>query len=109
MIKQNATDCPNCRGKLKYYDTVKRRIKGKTGKERILYIRRFKCVECRKTHRELPPDIMPYKQYESNIVNGVREGWITPETLGFEDYPCEQTMKRWCSAKYANYLMKENT
>ena len=37
----------------------------------------------------------PYKQYDSEIIDGVIEGLIDSDTLGFEDYPCEMTMKRW--------------
>lgn len=39
--------------------------------------------------------VFPYKQYEAELISGVVEGLITAETLGFEDYPCESTMKRW--------------
>ena len=35
---------------------------------------------------------------------GVIEGLITPETLGYEDYPCEMTMHRWMNEK--NRLLK---
>ena len=44
------------------------------------------------------------KEYESEIIIGVIEGLITPETLGYEDYPCEMTMNRWLSEK--NRLLK---
>ena len=30
-----------------------------------------------------------------DIIEGVQNGIITSESLGFEDYPCEETMKRW--------------
>lgn len=56
---------------------------------------RYKCIECGKIHRHLPDYILPYKQYESEIIRGVVEGIITSETLGYEDYPCEMTMIRW--------------
>ena len=55
-------------------------------------------------HRELPSSIIPYKEYESEIIIGVIEGLITPETLGYEDYPCEMTMNRWINEK--NRLLK---
>jgi hypothetical protein len=50
-------------------------------------------------HRELPDYILPYKQYEIEVIMGVLEGLITCETLGYEDYPCEMTMFRWLSQK----------
>lgn len=96
MIRGNAINCPDCGGGLKYYDRVSRMIKIKGGDKRYLKLKRFKCVDCHKLHRELPIDIHPYKHYESEIIKGVLEGYITPDTFGFEDYPCEVTMNRWC-------------
>ena len=43
----------------------------------------------------VPELIFPYKQYEAEVIIGVLEGFITCETIGFEDYPCEMTMVRW--------------
>lgn len=56
---------------------------------------RFRCDCCAVTLRELPDWLLPYKHYDKYIILGVVEGLITSETLGFEDYPCEITMKRW--------------
>lgn len=95
MTVCNTLICPNCGGTLKHYDSVKRLLKTKNGVKRHIKIRRLKCVDCNKIHRELPETILPYKHYESEIVKGVREGLITPETIGFEDYPCSMTMFRW--------------
>lgn len=52
-------------------------------------------MKCGVLHRELTEEILPHKHYEADIIFGVIEGLITPETLGFEDYPCEMTMLRW--------------
>ena len=46
-------------------------------------------------HRELPKFLFPYKQYEADVIKGVLDGFITSDTLGFEDYPCEATMRLW--------------
>ena len=99
MIRNNELTCPKCGGALKYYDKVKRivRTKGRTSKR--VKIRRLKCVKCGAIHRELPDYILPYKQYEVEVIRGVLEGFITCETLGYEDYPCETTMIRWMSQK----------
>ena len=43
----------------------------------------------------LPDYILPYKQYDAEIIKGVLEGLITTDTLGYEDYPCDKTMERW--------------
>lgn len=55
----------------------------------------FRCIKCGSYHRKLPDGVTPYKHYESDVIEGVTEGLITPWTYGFEDYPCEMTMKRW--------------
>lgn len=95
MIRKNNRVCPECGYSLKYYDTVIRILKGGNGKRKKLYIRRFRCNQCCSIHRELPDNIYPYKHYDSNIIDGVVKGYITPETMGYDDYPCELTMLRW--------------
>ena len=95
MISDSKSTCPKCGGQLKYYDTVKRIVRTKYGVKNKVDIRRFRCQKCSAMHRELPDFIFPYKQYEAEIIIGVLEGFITCETLGFEDYPCEMTMIRW--------------
>lgn len=103
MIKIGETVCPNCGNSLKYYDKTKRIVRTKGRKSKYIKIRRVKCNKCRTIHRELPDDIVPYKQYEYEVIYGVIEGLISPEVLGFEDYPCEQTMKKWKREKYNSY------
>ena len=95
MISNKDSNCPNCGGYLKYYDKVPRMIKTKGGIKTYLSVRRFKCSNCYKLHRELPENIFPYKHYEAEIIKGVLDGFITTDTLGYEDYPCEMTMSRW--------------
>ena len=89
--------CPNCGGDLKYYDKVRRISLTKFRESRHIQIRRFRCVSCGAMHREITDDIFPYKHYEAEIIRGVLEGFITADTLGFEDFPCETTMLRWKS------------
>ena len=99
MIERNVFICPKCGGKLKYYDRVQRIIRSKGRKTKRIHMRRFRCYKCGAIHRELSELIFPYKQYEAEIIIGVLEGFITCETIGFEDYPCETTMLRWISQK----------
>lgn len=99
MIIENSRTCPKCEGNLKYYDSVKRIVRTKNRLTKKVIIRRFKCEECGSLHRELPDFILPYKHYEADVIIGVIEGLITPDTLGFEDYPCEMTMNRWRGKK----------
>lgn len=95
MIAENTSLCPKCGGRLGYFDTVKRIVRTRARATEWRNIRRLRCTNCGSLHRELPEDLFPYKQYESEVIIGVLEDLITCETLGFEDYPCEMTMKRW--------------
>lgn len=99
MVSVNETTCPKCGGFLKYYDSVPRIVRTKGRVTSWTAIRRLRCPKCGGIHRELPSDIFPYKQYEAEIIRGVLEGFITPETIGYEDYPCEMTMIRWKTQK----------
>ena len=97
--------CPNCGGRLKYYDKVSRIVRTKARKSRWIKVQRFRCCHCGRIHRELPDFIFPYKQYETEIIRGVLEGYITSETLGYEDYPCEMTMIRWRHSQNLHSLL----
>lgn len=48
---------------------------------------------------------MPYKHYDCEIINGVVEGHITTDTLGYEDRPCEVTMERWVRTREIQSLL----
>ena len=99
MISDNELICPCCGGALECYDKVQRIVRTKGRASKCVKIRRLKCVKCGAMHRELPDYILPYKQYETEVIRGVLEGLITCETLGYEDYPCEMTMLRWIMQK----------
>lgn len=99
MINVGDIACPDCGGNLVRYGTVRRIIRTKNRETHWVIIKRRKCSDCGKIHRELPEFIFPYKQYEAEVIRGVIEGFITCETIGYEDYPCELTMKNWISQK----------
>lgn len=105
MIFSENLICPYCNGNLKYYDSVKRIVRTKRRNARYIRIRRFRCRRCGVIHREIPDYIFPYKQYETEIIRGVLEGFITCETIGYEDYPCETTMIRWKSSQNLQVLL----
>lgn len=106
MATGTETVCPKCGGELKHYDTVKRIVRTKGGQVKRVKVRRAYCHYCGEIHRQLPEFLIPFKQYEAGIIFGVLEELITPETLGFEDYPCEMTMVRWLSQKQQLLLWK---
>lgn len=95
MISIDESSCPECGGRLRYYDSVLRIVRTKRRITRWVKIRRLRCTICGRVHRELPEFLFPYKQYEAEMISGVLEGFITSDTIGFEDYPCEMTMTRW--------------
>lgn len=95
MVFEKDKMCPVCGEKLKHYDRVKRVKRTKNRITVYIIIDRVHCLRCGKIHRVIPNDLLPFKQYEAEVIFGVREGFITPDTLGFEDYPCEKTIKRW--------------
>ncbi len=95
MITHKVLICPVCGGSLKKYDNVKRIVRTKGRRTYHINVKRFYCKKCRKTHRRVPLNSLPYKQYEKEIIAGVLDGFINSNTLGYEDYPCEVTMIRW--------------
>lgn len=95
MTIRKTSTCKYCGGVSKLYDRVPRLVRIGGGDKRWVKVKRFKCIECNKLYRELPDYIFPYKHYDGEIIKGVVEGYITPDILGFEDYPSEITMKRW--------------
>lgn len=105
MVLKNVLECPECQGTLKYYDNANRVLRTKGRVTNNIKIRRLRCSNCGKIHRELPDYIFPYKQYEAEIIRGVLEGFITSETIGYEDYPCEMTMIRWKSTQRLQGLL----
>lgn len=105
MVSDSKSSCPKCGGKLKYYDSVQRTMRTKGRKAKQINIRRLRCLQCKAVHREIPEFIFPYKQYEAEIIKGVLEGFITPDTIGYEDYPCEMTMIRWTNSLKIQLLL----
>lgn len=107
MTVCNTSKCPNCGGELKHYDSVNRVIKTKGGNKSYIKVRRLKCTICKKIHRNVPSYLIPYKHYDVDIISGVIEGYITPDTIGYEDYPCEMTMIRWKNAEFTTSFMRK--
>ena len=109
MVSNDKSICQNCGSKLKRYDKVSRIVRTKGGKTSWIEIERFRCPVCGQIHRELPDYIFPYKQYEAEVIRGVLEGFITCETYGYEDYPCEMTMIRWRNSFVKNKTKGEKS
>lgn len=63
--------CPKCNGILHPKDHVPRHTRNDEGIKQWHKIRRLKCNKCNAIHRELPNYMMPYKHYESGIIETV--------------------------------------
>lgn len=107
MVRSDMLICPDCGNQLKYFDSVQRIVRTKRGIMKQIKLRRLQCSRCGRIHREIPKNLYPYKQYESEVIKGVMEGFITSDTLGYEDYPCEMTMIRWRTQNLHFLLWKE--
>ena len=97
MVSEGCYICPICGGNLKYRDSIKRIKKSKDGIIEWINVTRYICQNCHRIHRSLPDDLLPYRHYSKTIIMLVTQGRITPDTIGYEDYPCELTMIRWRS------------
>jgi len=95
VVKINTVICPICGGHLSGYDKVSRLVRYRRGAKGHICLKRLQCIKCGRVHREMLDSIYPHKHYTRDIIDGVVEGLITPETFGFEDYPCELTMAKW--------------
>lgn len=89
--------CNICNKELSHRDYVNRIQKIARGEILWIRIERQYCKDCGTVHRLLPENVLPFKHYEASVIKGVINGDITPDTDGFEDYPCEMTMTRWRS------------
>lgn len=87
--------CPKCGGETQRYGKVRRKVLTKYRNSKWITVQRYRCKSCGHVWRDLPDDILPYKQYEREMIEGVQEGLIDSDILGFEEYPCEMTMRRW--------------
>ena len=104
MVRVGDENCPDCGKPLAYRDTVRRVSRSKGRSTKRLYIRRLRCTGCGGLHRELPDSIFPFKQYDAETIRGVIEERITQDTLGYENYPCEATMRMWLAQNLQGLL-----
>ena len=87
--------CPECGAVLKHRDYKRRIMKLEGGAKQFILIERLQCKACRRLHNALPYFLVPYKHYKTDIISGVLDNIVSPDDLDDEDYPCEETMKRW--------------
>ena len=99
MEENDLVICPKCGAEMKHYDFVTRVIRGEYGKKRYFRVERRYCKKCRSVLRVTPEDLYGKKQYEARIIDGFKSGAYDIFMEEFEDYPSEQTIKRWLATK----------
>jgi len=82
--------CPCCGEKLVVIGSRQRQLSTACGEQRLLIVRRLRCLQCRKIHHELPDCIVPYKRYESECVEQV-VAESTSSSVAADD----ATLRRW--------------
>lgn len=60
---------------------------------------------CGRCHRLLPDMLVPYKQYEAQLIEDVIEGVLSEDDIPIEVFPCEATIERW--RKWASQLIHD--
>ena len=85
-------------------DSVSRKVRGTDGEITTYIIRRLKCTNpsCNRIHRELPDFCVPFRRYESIIIEEAVDDVIHFEDSDFGEYPCEHTFRRWKSWEEEN-------
>ena len=101
--------CPICRSPVSHRDWKPRIIKLDGGQVVWLMIERRRCdnESCRRLHSLLPDKLVPYKHYGSDLIAAVLDGDIMPEDTMNEDYPCDETIRRWHHWLMANFSRTE--
>jgi len=85
---KEVVSCPCCDGRLIVCGSRKRGLFRVDGSYTTLVIRVLQCVDCERTHRELPDIVVPYKRYESDVIEMILAD--TEHRNKLADYPCEQ-------------------
>lgn len=74
------------------------RTKRKAGGDReklLVEVRKCMNKSCRKCHRLLPDELLPYKHYESELIEAVIDEVVSEDDEALEEGPSPETMKRW--------------
>ena len=68
IISQEIIPCPYCDGELFVRGTCHRQAINSAGRTDHYILRVLQCRSCRKTHRELPSPLVPYKRYDGEAI-----------------------------------------
>lgn len=94
-MEDETKKCPYCGGLSKFHHYVGRTVRSEYGKKERIRIKELKCKSCGKMFRDLPSYLKPNKQFRGDIIDGFISNELSIEDLEYEDFPSEQTIKRW--------------
>lgn len=106
VISNENLACPACRGKLFLIGSRKRKLILSNSEKISLVIKRHRCESCRKIHHELPLCCIPYKRYESKVIEDIIKECAREkkkERTGL--YPCEKSTTVRIIFWYRNILL----
>ena len=107
IIAQEILPCPRCEGELFTRGTCRRQAINSAGTKEHYQLRVLQCRDCRKTHRELPAPLVPYKRYDGDAIAHITND---PETAPCNNRTTELIMK-WLSwfISYANHICESQS
>jgi hypothetical protein len=91
IIAEEIICCPLCNDELFYRDSRLRMLKDLLGVVMSFFVRRLRCIGCKKLHTELPNIIQPYRHYSSDAIQSVLDG----REDGADCVADNSTIRRW--------------
>ena len=89
VVSQEQLPCTICGGHLAFKDYRLRIVRRSSEDAEFIMIRVLYCVDCNKSHRELPDFLLPYKHYTAQAVEAAND------RKKAECSAEERTVKRW--------------
>lgn len=87
--------CPYCSGRLIRYGHHLRDLKNSSGSRIRFFLQNTECKRCG-SHSLLFPDfIIPYKQFEGQLISDVIDDVITKDDMTADKAPEDRTLQRW--------------
>ena len=99
--------CPYCGGELFTRGTCRRQAINSAGDVDHYQLRVLQCRNCKRTHRELPAPLVPYKRYDGEAITRIKS---EPESA-----PCNsrtvELVQRWLEwfLSYANHIRESQS
>lgn len=107
IVALELISCPCCGGELFTRGTCRRKAFNSSGDVDHYQLRVLQCRNCRKTHRELPSPLVPYKRYDGEAIAHIKS---EPESA-----PCNsrsvELILRWLEwfLSYANHILESQS